>query len=296
MISVLICSTDKLFLNQIKNNIENTIGIEHEILFFDNSIERRGLCAVYNSLAQEAKFPYLCFVHEDIIFETINWGVGLENIFLRNSDIGVIGVAGSKYKSSLFSGWFTGIEEFDCANILHKYPNGDELMSLRPHKSNLIEEVVCIDGVFISCKQELWRKVRFNEEQLEGFHFYDIDFSIRASFYCSVSVTYQISITHITTGGDFGDSWVETAIQFHSFFKDKLPNTKLVNYSGWIESKIAKTWLDVLKKYEISWKNKIRWIQMQKLYLNPVFYYPMFKFLLYKPLGLSYVHKLFRKR
>ena len=74
MISVLICSADNSLLNQVKANIEQTIGVEHEILFFDN-LEKKGICEVYNSLAAQAKFSYLCFVHEDILFQTLNWGL-----------------------------------------------------------------------------------------------------------------------------------------------------------------------------------------------------------------------------
>jgi hypothetical protein len=29
---------------------------------------------------------------------------------------------------------------------------------------------------------------------------------------------------------------------------------------------------------------------LQKLYLNPLFYYPILKFMLYKPLGLKKIH------
>ncbi len=294
MISVLICSADNSLLNQVKTNIEETIGVEHEILFFDN-LEKKGICEVYNSLAARAKFSYLCFVHEDILFQTLNWGLLLADIFSKNPAIGVVGVAGSKYKSKCFSGWYSGIPGFDCANILHRYSYGDEAIYLQPNKENVLEEVVCLDGVFICSRKEVWQQSKFNEADLKGFHFYDIDFSLRASRICKIAVTYDVNIIHITKGGDFGDNWVTTAIGYHIRFGKMLPGTKLVDHSYSIEEKISKTWLDFLKKYRISWKNKIQWIRLQKLFYKPVLYYAIARFLFYEPVGIENFHKSFKK-
>jgi hypothetical protein len=294
MISVLICSADNSLLSQVKANIGQTIGVEHEILFFDN-LEKKGICEVYNALASRAKFSYLCFVHEDILFQTLNWGHVLEDIFSKNPAIGVVGVAGSKYKSKCFSGWYSGIKDFDCANILHRYIDREESIYLQPNKEKTVEEVVCLDGVFICSRKEVWQQSKFNEGDLKGFHFYDIDFSLRASRIWRIAVSYGINIIHITTGGDFGDNWVKTAIDYHMGPGKMLPATKLADHSDSIEEKISKTWLDFLKKYRISWKNKWRWIEMQKLYYKPALYYAIARFLIYEPAGIENFHKLFKR-
>ena len=258
-------------------------------------LEKKGICEVYNSLAAQAKFSYLCFVHEDILFQTLNWGLLLADIFSKNPAIGVVGVAGSKYKSKCFSGWYSGIPGFDCANILHRYSYGDESIYLQPNKENVLEEVVCLDGVFICSRKEIWQQSKFNEADLKGFHFYDIDFSLRASQICRIAVTYDVNIIHITKGGDFGDSWVKTAIEYHIRSGKMLPGTKLVDHSYSIEEKISKTWLDFLKRYRISWKNKWQWIRMQKLYNKPALYYPIVRFLFYEPAGIENFHKSIKK-
>lgn len=294
MISVLICSANDLFLNQVQDDVRKTIGLPHEILYVDNSKEKRSICAVYNYLASKASFPYLCFVHEDIVFETRNWGLIIKDIFSRRTEVGVIGIAGCKYKAKRFSGWFSGIKEFDCAHVTHQYAHGNESIHLNPTNQNKLEDVVCIDGVFICCRKNIWEMIKFNEKMLHGFHFYDIDFSLNAAAVSTVTVTYEIDVVHITKGGDFGNAWVETAIDFHSFYK-KLPDIKLVEYSLEKENQISRVWLDVLKKYEISWRNKIKWIGIQHLQSHPVLYYSILKFLFYKPFGLKSIHKLFRK-
>jgi hypothetical protein len=292
MISVIVCSVQPGYLQQLKKNLQETIGVEYELLAYDNRNTKKGICAVYNEMAAKAKFDILCFAHEDILFETLSWGRELINSF--ESSFEVIGVAGSKYKSGFFSGWYTGNVEFDCANILHRFPDRDERISLNPSKKSSTEEVVCLDGVFISCYKSVWQQVLFDEKNLKGFHFYDIDFSLRCSNNHKVGVSFKIDIVHLTMGGDFGNNWVLTAIDYHQRNRSFLPVRKLKNSSAINEVNIAKTTLDVLKNQKISFKNKKKWIQGQKLYNHPGLYYSILKFLLYGPLKLNRVHKFFK--
>ncbi|MCB0775921.1 MAG: hypothetical protein KDB99_06305 [Chitinophagaceae bacterium] len=284
-------------MNRLKKSIQSTIGVVYEIIVWDNIHEKKGLCEVYNRLAQNAKFDIICFLHEDIIFETKDWGKSLCDKYMDNADLGVIGVAGSKYKSRVYSGWYTGLKEFDCANIKHQYPDRFEHIYLSPSsKGILIEDVVCVDGVFISCRKSVWEEIRFNENEIPGFHFYDIDFSVRASKAWKVSVTYDINIVHFTLGGDFGENWVNTAFLYHNMVNKELPFTKLDNLAVSPELRIAKTWLDVLKNYKISLRSKYRWIKDQRLLNKPVLWYGILKFLFYYPLNLRFIHKSFRKQ
>lgn len=296
MISLIICSVNPSYLKRIKENIQSTIGVVYEIIVWDNVHEKKGLCEVYNSMAKNAEFNIICFLHEDIIFETKDWGKSLCNKFMERPDIGVIGVAGSRYKSQVYSGWYTGIKEFDCANIKHQYPDRFEHIYLTPFNDQiLIDDVVCVDGVFISCRKKVWEGTPFNEKGLPGFHFYDIDFSVRASKTCKVSVTYDISIVHFTLGGDFGENWVNTAFLYHSMINKELPVTKLDDLAVSPELEIAKTWLDVLKNYKISLRNKYKWIRDQRLLRKPGLWYGILKFLFYYPFNLHFIHKSFKK-
>ena len=293
MISVIVCSIKPGLLEQLKININKSIGVPYELLVYDNRNDRKGLCAVYNELAKKANYSILCLIHEDILFDTQAWGRILFNT-LNENDIGVLGIAGSKYKSTFCSGWYTGNKDFDCANVLHRFSDHDEKIFLPASGNNVIEEVVCLDGVFIACKKEVWELVLFDEKNLKGFHFYDLDFSLRAAQNFKVAVTYQIDIAHITFGGDFGDNWIMTAMIYHHKNQHLLPVTKLKKASKQNEVNIAKTTLDVLKKQKISWRNKMKWIKVQKLQNHPSLYYSMLKFLLYSPLKLNLVHKLFK--
>lgn len=290
MISVLICSINPEFLKKVQENIRDSIGIPFEVLHFDNSVEKYGICKVYNDLAAKAKFPYVCFLHEDIILKTENWGKKIIETFSEDPEIGLVGIAGSKYKSAYFSGWYSRVKKLDCANYFHQYPSGSEHVFLSPTDTKSNEEVVCIDGVMMCCKRAIWKQTLFDEELLKGFHFYDIDFSLRVSHQYKVMVTFDIDLIHITTGGDYSNNWVETAILFHEKKEDKLPFSKINLNRQEIDKRIIITTMDHLKNYKISFRNKKRWIVLQKLYLNPLFYYPILKFMLYQPLGLKKIH------
>lgn len=296
MISVIICSNNPVLLAQVQNNIQRYIGIEYELLYYDNRQFNKGICSVYNELASKAKFPYLCFLHEDVLFQTHAWGNKILETFNSDSEIGLIGIAGCKYKSAYFSGWFSNNKKLDCANYIHQYETGIEAVHLSPEDNNLLQEVICIDGVFMCSKKEAWQASKFNEDLLKGFHFYDIDFSLKIAQSYKVVVSYEVQLKHITSGGDYSNNWVEIAIKYHQNSPIKLPYSKIYVDNKIADKNIIKAMLDFLKKYNISFSNKIKWVTLQKLYLFPQYYFPILKFLFYKPFKMEYIHKLFRTK
>ena len=74
-----------------------------EMLIFDNRQVGMGICAVYNKMAEQAKFDNLLFVHEDIVFHTYGWDKVLAEKFAE-ADCGVIGFAGG-VSISIRLGW-----------------------------------------------------------------------------------------------------------------------------------------------------------------------------------------------
>lgn len=112
MVTIIISSYQPHYLETLKTNLEQTIGVPYELIAIENK-GIMGICSAYNLGASKAKFPYLCFIHEDISFKTQNWSHPLIERFETNDKTGLIGVAGGKYKSLSPSIWLGGIEEFD---------------------------------------------------------------------------------------------------------------------------------------------------------------------------------------
>jgi hypothetical protein len=99
MISIIVCSiNDRLFI-QFSNSVKETIGADYEIIKIDNNIEKIGISEAYNKGARLSKYEYLLFSHEDVIFETKNWGLKLINHFRNLNNPGMLTIAGSPYFS-----------------------------------------------------------------------------------------------------------------------------------------------------------------------------------------------------
>jgi hypothetical protein len=124
MISIIICSVHPSLFILIEENISKTIGTPpFEIIKIDNTNNQYGICTAYNTGAAAAKFPYLCFVHEDVIFRSMNWGEELISFFEKNQETGLIGIAGSKYKSLSPGSWVNGLPSLDCLNLIQHGKN-----------------------------------------------------------------------------------------------------------------------------------------------------------------------------
>lgn len=271
MFSILVCSINASFLDNLKININETIGYEFELLVWDNQAEQRPITEVYNLLAAKAQYPYWCFIHEDIRFDTEHWAENLLKAFENNPETGLIGVAGAKYKSKTASGWLTGFKELDCCNIRHQDKEGHITRFYLNPNNAIFEPVVNVDGVFIVIRREVWKTTRFNEINLRGFHLYDIDFSFHVFQHWKAAVLFNIDIMHFTQGGNYGDAWVEPTLRWHALFSNQLPQATEIGISQKIlERKIGVFWLRRLSVEKISLKNKWKWIRSGKSWKDPV--------------------------
>ncbi len=270
MFSILICSVNAVYLEKLKINISETIGTEYELIIWNNLADPKPISEAYNLLAAKAKYPYYCFIHEDILFQTDNWSVLLQQAFDKNPETGLIGIAGSKYKSRTPSGWSTGIQVMDCCNIFHKGKNGETVhLYNNPAKTDLAS-VANIDGVFIAIRKEVWRTASFNTQLLRGFHLYDIDISFQVLKHWKAAVIFSIDILHFTEGGNFGNEWISYTLKWHKLFKNQLPQlTENIHLPPGLENTIAKNWLYRLRTEEITLGYKWRWIIASGTWRNP---------------------------
>jgi hypothetical protein len=270
MFSIIVCSINSVYLERLKLNLEQSVGHIFELLVWDNKIEQRPITEVYNLLASKAQYPYWCFIHEDIRFDTPNWAGNLLKAFEDHPETGLIGIAGAKYKSKTPSGWSTGITALDCCNIHHQDKDGQVQHFYMNPGNSVFEPVVNVDGVFIAIRREVWKTTRFNEINLRGFHLYDIDFSFHVYGHWKVAVLFNIDIMHFTQGGNYGDAWVEPTLRWHALFSNRLPQSSGIGTSQKIlERKIGIFWFRRLSVEKITLKNKLKWIRSANSWSNP---------------------------
>lgn len=235
MISIIICSAKKQLLDAVKENISQTIGCEHEILAYENANGAHGICEIYNQGALEASYDILCFMHEDIEYQTPDWGKILIRIFSESPSLGLLGIAGADYKSLAPSSWFNfghseGFKGKNYMNLLQgfKFEEKRVLRELRNPKNEKISKVACLDGVWLCTSKEVFDKVMFDESMLEGFHGYDLDYSLAVNNAGKeVFVTYEILIHHFSEGY-YDDVWYDNIKKLHKKWSHILP----LNYAG----------------------------------------------------------------
>ncbi|WP_194776125.1 glycosyltransferase [Pararhodonellum marinum] len=224
MLSIVICSIDVERLRTLKENIRLTVGVPYEIIAIDNSIDPRGITSVYNQGAKEATFENLLFVHEDVKFNTQDWGKLLvDNLSQKN--VGLVGIAGCAYKTRFPTGWISHGLEYRLIKINliqhYKYEKKESLHAFQRIGEEKLARVACVDGVFLATKKKVVEEFPF-DESLKGFHGYDIDFAIAVNQKYEVYVTFEVLVEHFSEG-TLNSEWIESTFYINQKWADQLP-------------------------------------------------------------------------
>lgn len=183
MISIIVSTYKPESFKQLKSCVQKTIGVPYEIIPVQNP-GLYSICEAYNMGVAKAQYPYFCFVHDDVIIHTKDWGQLLINRMDADRKIGLIGIAGSKFKSTYpTTGWGTGPfvknlwrGHYKTTDAMQQTIEVDLDKRLTKPET---EEVVVVDGLFLFTKSEVLTKCRFDAAMLTHFHGYDTDFSLQ---------------------------------------------------------------------------------------------------------------------
>ena len=226
MISIIISSGSPGFLKRAKLNIQETIGIPFELLVYPNFRGSRGLCEVYNQGAREAKFDILCYMHEDLDIQTPNWGQVVLDIFNSHQNLGVLGVAGSSYKSFAPSAWaaVTPNRELMYCNYIQQFRDQSQqpVRYYQNRGDNHTAEVVSVDGMWFCTPKHTALAHPFDERTFGGFHCYDQDYCLSLFGKYQLLVTFDVLIAHASEG-NYGRDWIENTLKLHRKWAHKLP-------------------------------------------------------------------------
>jgi len=209
------------------DHITKTSGIykDLEVIQFINNGEY-SLTELYNRALKETKNNIVVFCHDDIIFETNNWGKKILNHFKRNPEYGIIGKAGTKYMPKSGRWWDCGMTEV-IGQVYHQNEGKKWLSKYSEYFGNKIEETIIVDGLFfVINKNNL--KSEF-DESIRGFHFYEVDFCFNNFLNgVKVGVISDISLTHLSIGMT-NEQWEKNRLQFVDKYENDLP--QIIPYS-----------------------------------------------------------------
>ena len=238
MISVIVSSHKEIDFFGFSQSLFETIGVPYELIKIENP-GQFSISKAYNLGAEKAKFEYLIFVHEDVVFVTPGWGIKHMNLYKTHPELGIVGVAGSMKKSSLPTGWGTGTGEFDRIHLIQIHNKKEEFQSTGK-STDRFEVVRVLDGVFLSTTKEIWSNFRF-DENLQGYHLYDIDFSLRVSQKWKAIISYEILLKHFSSG-NYNSDWVDKTLEYH---QDKVKSS-LFDQHFELVSKSRRAWYKAL--------------------------------------------------
>ena len=221
MLSIIVCSRNKILPKTFVDNIKNTVGVDYEILSIDNSNNGYSIFSAYNAGFAKSNFPYICFVHEDVLFHTQNWGKKVIE-HLQQPETGIIGLAGGDLVTRVPASWSTLMS---CINIIQSDRNGRKPTKLIQYPENYNEtkrSVILLDGVLMCMKRELLNTIHF-DEQFDGFHGYDFDISIQSVLAGFTNyVIYDIQVEHFSRGKT-NDVYYKNLISIFKKWEKHLP-------------------------------------------------------------------------
>jgi GT2 family glycosyltransferase len=224
MISIVICSAKPHLLAALRQNVEATIGTPYEIIAVDNSNHRYGICKAYNEGGSKAKYPFICFMHEDISFTTPNWGKRVIGHF-SDASTGLLGIAGGDAKSLVPSSWSSCMISNEINVFQHYRSNNlpsEHKLETGPPAPAAKKRVVALDGVWLCTRKEIFARYKFDEENFPGFHGYDIDYSLQLVQQYELYVIFDILIHHFSEGRP-DRTWMNSARRVSKKWKHRLP-------------------------------------------------------------------------
>jgi len=205
--------------NSFIEMLSKTSGVSKtEIIPIENNGDY-SLTEVYNKILNQSSNDIVVLCHDDIYFDSKNWGAKILNHFKRNSDYGILGLAGTTNMPKSARWW----EDFSKMKgiVNHEHEGKKWESKYSSSKGNQLDDVVLVDGLFIVVNKKNIKQ-NFNEE-IGGFHFYDVDFSFRNFIDgVKIGVMYDVRVTHKSIG-QTNDQWEKNREVFAEKYKDVLP-------------------------------------------------------------------------
>jgi hypothetical protein len=213
MISIIICGRDKDISAALRNNIQATIGVEYEIIVIDNSQHAYSIFEAYNKGVTLSQYEIVCFMHDDLVFESLNWGAIVLHQ-LEQKQVGAVGVAGTPYYASLPGGWWSG-------GIICQHISGQKDYAYATPINEALP-VVVVDGLWFCIRKELFKTISFDETRFKGFHYYDVDISLQIkNLGLEILSLYNITIKH--SSGKLDPIWLQNALIVQEKWSKQLP-------------------------------------------------------------------------
>ena len=222
-ISFVVCSIDSQRLAQLRFSLDRHFRDEDFELV--HVADARSLSEGYARGLARALGEWIVFCHDDIGILRADFSARLRRHLIT---FDLIGVAGS----DLLNGpaWHWAGPPHTASWVGLPRPDGGVVCGLLGTSAPILHDAQALDGVLLAGPRRTFEQIGFDAETFDGFHFYDLDLSYRASrqgLNCAVAL--DLLIWH-QSGGNFRDSWQKYADRFVAKFPELAPKSPPAPY------------------------------------------------------------------
>ena len=274
MLSIIICSRNKVLSKEFTENIKVTVSVDYEIVYIDNSENKYSIFAAYNLGITQSKYPYLCFVHEDVFFHTSDWGEKVIS-HLQDTKTGIIGVAGSDLVTRIPASWANMISQGHNIILTDNARKKPTEIILLPKNYNLSKRSsIILDGLFMCMRKDLTNKIHF-DENLKGFHGYDYDISLQSIMVGYTNyVIYDIKLEHFS-GGKTSILYFRNLISIFKKWENNLP---IIGDNVTLEERLEIPEIERKKLYQLTKKMVRKGFGIEEIKTEVSYYANMISF------------------
>lgn len=202
-ISVVACSNDDAQYAAMAASYARALaGWPHE---FVRIADAKSLAEGYTRGAARATGEIVAFTHDDVEILAADFG---ERLVRRLGECDLLGIAGATRATGPawpFAGW-----PYLHGSVI--YPDGPGYrVTAYSRNAPTAHGIRVIDGVFLVMKREIALSIGWDAETCDGFHGYDVDFTLRAAQAgLRMAVASDLGVVH-RSYGSFDEHWEATA-------------------------------------------------------------------------------------
>ena len=202
-ISVVVCSNgDAQYAAMAASYGHALAGWPHEIV---RIADAKSLAEGYTRGIVRATCEIVVFTHDDVEILAADFGKRLVRRLGERDVPGIAGATRATGPAWAFAGW-----PYLHGSVI--YPDGSGYrVTAYSRTVPVAHGIRVIDGVFLAMKREIAVSIGWDAETCDGFHGYDVDFTLRAAQAgLRLAVASDLSVVHRSLGG-FDHRWQAAA-------------------------------------------------------------------------------------
>ena len=202
-ISIVTCSNDDARFATMAASYDNALADwPHDIV---RIADAKSIAEGYTRGVAVARGEIIVFSHDDVEIIASDFGYRLVRRLAECDVLGVAGATRANGPAWSFSGW-----PFLHGLVIYPAEQGYRV-TVYSRTAPLARSIRVMDGVLLAMRREVALRIGWDAQTCDGFHGYDVDFTLRASQAgLRLAVASDLGLVH-RSYGSFEDDWETTA-------------------------------------------------------------------------------------